>query len=152
MRSRRAVSPSAVPGPLSPLCAPARACLAVGKDYGRAPAANNLMDRPHDISTPYARLRDGGYRVANAGRSDLLKGAHNWGLDGRHRVDGVDRMAVLGFTHGFDCEGKKAAERAYAEGHPEPYTYMLERQGLIDRFKTDDADRFVGGQKRSMAD
>lgn len=136
----------------SPLCAPARSCFAVGKGYGRAPVGNNLMDNPPDTRTFYARLRDGGYQVANAGKSDLLKGAHSWGIDGRHRVDGVDRLAQLGFSHGFDSAGKKAAEKAYADGYPEPYTEMLKQRGLIDSFMADYAHRSVGKEKPPMTE
>ncbi|KGE02306.1 sulfatase-like hydrolase/transferase [Rhizobium sp. YS-1r] len=136
----------------SPLCAPARSCFATGKGYGRAPVANNLMDNPPDTPTFYARLRHGGYQVANAGKSDLLKGAHSWGIDGRHVVNGVDQLAQLGFSHGFDSAGKKAAEKAYAEACPEPYTEMLKHRGLIDRFMADYAHRSVGKEKPPMAD
>jgi arylsulfatase A-like enzyme len=136
----------------SPLCAPARSCFATGKHYGRAPVVNNSMDNPPNTPTFYARLRDGGYQVANAGKSDLLKGAHSWGVDGRHVVNGVDQLAQLGFTHGFDSAGKKAAEKAYADGYPEPYTDMLKRRGLIDRFMADYAHRSVGKEKMPMSD
>lgn len=136
----------------SPLCAPARSCFATGKGYSRAPVGNNLMDNPPDTPTFYARLRDGGYQVANAGKSDLLKGAHSWGVDGRHVVNGVDQLAQLGFSHGFDSAGKKAAEKAYAEGYPEPYTEMLKRRGLIDQFMSDYTRRSVGKEKPPMAD
>lgn len=136
----------------SPLCAPARSCFATGKGYGRAPVGNNLMDNPPSTPTFYGRLRDGGYQVANAGKSDLLKGAHSWGVDGRHRVNGIDQLAQLGFSHGFDSAGKKAAEKAYADGFPEPYTNMLKHRGLIDRFMADYAHRSVGKEKPPMTD
>lgn len=48
----------------SPLCAPARSCFATARNYGRAPVANNAMDNPPETPTFYARLRDGGCRLA----------------------------------------------------------------------------------------
>ncbi|WP_454855271.1 sulfatase family protein [Rhizobium binxianense] len=128
----------------SPLCAPARSCLACGKAYDRAPVQNNSMDNPIDLRTFYRELADGGYQVANIGKSDLLKGGDTWGVDGRHVVDGVDRMSALGFSHGFDSAGKHAAEKAARNGCREPYTHMLEKRGLVAQFLDDFSRRKAG--------
>lgn len=128
----------------SPLCAPARSCFACGKGYDRAPVRNNAMDNPIDVPTFYRELWNGGYQVANIGKSDLLKGGNAWGVDGRHVVDGVDRMSALGFSHGFDSAGKHAAEKAARDGCNEPYTHMLQERGLIPQFLDDFSRRKVG--------
>ncbi|AEQ51283.1 sulfatase family protein [Pelagibacterium halotolerans] len=127
----------------SPLCAPARSCFATGRAYGRAPVRSNFDDNPLDTPTFYRALREAGYQVANTGKSDLLKHGHSWGPDGRHVVDGEDRLAALGFSHGFDSAGKKAAEVALKRGFADPYTEMLKARGLEGRFLDDYAGRGV---------
>ena len=69
----------------SPLCAPARACLASGRAYGACRVFGNRQDYPLDLPTYYQRLRDGGCRVAGVGKFDLHKDLTKplfWGLDG----------------------------------------------------------------------
>jgi len=127
----------------SPLCAPARSCFASGKAYGRAPVRSNFDDNPLDTPTFYRALLQAGYQVANAGKSDLLKGGHSWGPEGRHLVDGVDQLLALGFSHGFDSAGKKAAELALRRGYADPYTEMLKARGLDRAFLNDYARRGV---------
>ncbi len=90
----------------SPLCAPARACLALGREYDHAGVASNKNNLPERAVTLYARLRDAGYRVGGVGKFDLRKGASDWGVDGRHRVDGRVYFDEWGFTDGLDSEGK----------------------------------------------
>jgi arylsulfatase len=98
---------------------------------------------PLDAPTFYRALLQAGYQVANTGKSDLLKGGHSWGPDGRHMVDGVDRLLALGFSHGFDSAGKKAAELALRRGYADPYTQMLKGRGLDGAFLSDYAKRGV---------
>ncbi|MCA0941643.1 sulfatase-like hydrolase/transferase [Salipiger pacificus] len=137
----------------SPLCAPARSCLATGKRYGEAPVLHNQMDNPFGTDTFYARLRDVGYQTGNAGKSDLLKGGDSWGATGRHVIDGTDQLAGLGFTHGMDSCGKKAAEKILKSGAVEPYTQMLKARGLEAAFLEDYARRPVSTPDRPpMAD
>lgn len=58
----------------APLCAPARACLATGRDYDSGPVPNNFHDLPVESDTYYRALRDqGGYHVAGVGKFDLHK-------------------------------------------------------------------------------
>ena len=57
----------------SPLCAPARACLAAGREYGSCGVADNAVDYPIDQTTFYTLLRDSGYHVIGCGKFDLAK-------------------------------------------------------------------------------
>ena len=99
---RRAVTFCNVTTP-APVCAPARACLATGRDYDRGLVANNTMDLPAGTPTYYRQLRDAGYHVAGVGKFDLHKGTPFWGPDGSHLLR--DR----GFDSGVDSEGKRDA-------------------------------------------
>ena len=66
----------------SPLCSPARACLAAGRDYGRCGVRNNRQNTPLSLPTYYQALRDAGYEVAGVGKFDLHKPDLDWGLEG----------------------------------------------------------------------
>lgn len=121
----------------SPLCAPARWCLATGLAYGRAPVAHNSDPGPLDVPTLYQHLADAGYQVANFGKSDLLKYGAQWGASGRHLVDGEDRMARLGFAFGSDSAGKHDGVKAARKGQSEPYTDMLRQVGKLEGYTAD---------------
>lgn len=108
----------------SPVCAPARACLATARDYDRGFVANNNADLPADAPTYYQALTAGGYHVAGVGKLDLHKPTHYWGLDGSYL------LAERGFSAGSDNEGKLDAVRF---GWPEvtgPYMAYLAERGL----------------------
>jgi arylsulfatase A-like enzyme len=91
---RRATTPS-------PLCAPARACLATGLDYDSSPVPNNSHDLPPDAATYYRYLRDdAGYFVAGVGKFDLHKATFDWNLDGSRL------LSEWGLNDGIDNEGK----------------------------------------------
>ncbi|MCC6490600.1 MAG: sulfatase-like hydrolase/transferase [Candidatus Hydrogenedentes bacterium] len=90
----------------SPLCAPSRACLALGREYDRTGVPSNKHDLPDEAVTFYKLLRDAGYRVGGVGKFDLRKAASDWGIDGRHRVNGRVYFDEWGFTDGIDSEGK----------------------------------------------
>ena len=120
-----------------PICAPARACLALGRSYDASPVRHNRDNLPLNQKTFYRLLLDSGYRVANLGKSDLLKQAHSWGADGRHVEDDVDRMAEIGFSDGFDSAGKHDSINAAEKGCIDPYTDMLKSNGLIDAYVRD---------------
>lgn len=90
----RAVTPS-------PLCAPARACLASGLRYNKCGVASNGVDYPLEQKTFYTIIKENGYRVGGVGKFDLHKPTHWWGLDGR-----IDDFSALGFTDAIDNEGK----------------------------------------------
>lgn len=125
----------------SPLCAPARACLAAGVGYGRCPAPDNHCDFPLDRATYYQALRDAGYRVAGVGKFDLHKDTSDpanlyWGLDGsRH-------LAEWGFTDGIDNEGKLDGSTSYrVNGEPRgPYLAFLHERGLADTYVQEHMD------------
>ncbi|MHC5058463.1 MAG: sulfatase-like hydrolase/transferase [Planctomycetota bacterium] len=68
----RAVTPS-------PLCAPARACLASGMEYDRAGVPGNDVNYPLDQASLYKLLRDSGYHVMGCGKFDLHKPELDWG-------------------------------------------------------------------------
>ena len=113
----------------SPICAPARACLASGMSYRRNPVPNNHADFPIERPTVYARLRDAGYQVGSVGKVDLHKDTLDWGLDGRRC------MTEWGFTHGLDSEGKLDAMRSYLDNGRTPcgpYMQFLAKRGLAD--------------------
>ena len=57
----------------APVCAPARACLAAGKEYTRARVPNNGFDYPLDQTTFYQLLGRAGYHVMGCGKFDLHK-------------------------------------------------------------------------------
>jgi arylsulfatase A-like enzyme len=113
----------------SPLCAPARACLAAGLSYRVSPVANNDHDFPLERPTIYSRLHDAGYQTGSVGKLDLHKATLDWGTDGRRSMDS------WGFTHGLDSEGKLDAVRSYLENNREPagpYMAFLAQRGLAD--------------------
>jgi len=124
-----------------PICAPARACLATGRHYDASPVRHNMDELPLGQKTFYLSLLESGYRVANLGKSDLLKGAQSWGPDGRHRINEIDRMAAIGFSDGFDSAGKHDSINAANNGCNDPYTDMLSSRHLIDDYLRDYENR-----------
>ena len=133
VRFSKAVTPS-------PLCAPARACLASGRTYERCGVPNNNLDYPLDQATYYQRLRDSGYRVAGVGKFDLRKATMDWGLAGDRDIH------TWGFTEGVDNEGKMDALASWlgqggtrrVGGEPGkvgprgPYMAFLQSRGLAE--------------------
>jgi arylsulfatase A-like enzyme len=118
MRFDAAVTPS-------PLCAPARACLASGREYDRCGVPSNGENYPLDQVTVYALLRDAGYQVAGCGKFDLHKASRNWGTDGKHL------LKEWGFTGGCDSAGKWDAVAGGADEPKDPFTAMLKDRGLL---------------------
>jgi len=111
----------------SPLCSPARACLATGRGYGRCGVIDNCQNTPTSLPTYYRHLRDAGYEVAGVGKFDLHKPDLDWGLDG------AKMLAEYGFTAGIDNEGKGDALTAYINNGLEPvgpYMQFLRERGL----------------------
>lgn len=111
----------------SPLCSPARACLATGRDYRRCGVQNNGQNTPLSLPTYYQYLRDSGYEVAGVGKFDLHKADYDWGLDGSQMVK------EYGFTRGIDNEGKWDAISSYRSrgNRPAgPYMQYLRSRGL----------------------
>ncbi|MFC1543265.1 sulfatase [Candidatus Neomarinimicrobiota bacterium] len=117
----------------SPLCAPARACLASGKEYDRCGVESNDTNYPLDQTTFYTLLRYSGYHVMGCGKFDLSKPDHYWGLDGKRLI------GEWGFSDGINSEGKWDGINAYQKGHKPvgPYMAYLQEKGLADVHVTD---------------
>lgn len=109
----------------SPLCAPCRACLAGGRQYGRAGVASNSFNYPLDQPTFYRALRDSGYHIMGCGKFDLHKPQLDWGTDGKRLIHD------WGFSDGVDSEGKHDGVNAYERNHRPmgPYMAYLEKRG-----------------------
>jgi len=120
-RFDRAVTPS-------PVCAPARACLASGKEYDRCRTPSNNVSYPLDQTTIYTLLRDAGYRVLGCGKFDLDKPILEWGLDGKRLIH------EWGFSDGIDNEGKMDAIQAWRRfgGPTGPYMALLKERGFAE--------------------
>ena len=126
----------------SPLCAPARACLASGLDYERCRVPSNRENYPLDVPTYYQGLRDAGYRVCGVGKFDLHKDLGrppaelSWGLDGSRLLE------EWGFTEGIDNEGKFDGSNSYrAAREPRgPYLNYLHERGLAEIYAREHAE------------
>jgi len=125
----------------SPLCAPARACLASGKEYANCRVGGNGDTYPLDQTTFYTLLKKAGYHVLGCGKFDLDKPGHNWGPDGRHRREGQPSLLeVWGFTDGIDNEGKMDGLSNYKahKDRPGPYFRFLEQKNLVEAYLNPD--------------
>lgn len=116
----------------SPLCVPARACLALGQDYAHCGAWNNDFCCPLDQPTFYSLLRDGGYEVSGVGKFDLHKPIMYWGEHGW-----IPQLDGLGFTCGIENEGKGDAVWAFQHGQPGPYGRFMDHRGLMEVYCAD---------------
>ncbi|MFC1574083.1 sulfatase, partial [Candidatus Latescibacterota bacterium] len=115
----------------SPLCAPSRAALASGKEYGRCGVPNNFTNNyPIEQTTFYTKLRDSGYHVMGCGKFDLRKKSKSWGRDGRQFVDGICYTERWGFSDAVDNSGKWDGYGSYNKGNVCPYYAYLEEHGL----------------------
>ena len=118
----------------SPLCSPARACLATGRDYERCGVKDNGQNTPLSLPTYYQHLRDVGYKVCGVGKFDLHKPDKNWGLNGSKLLD------EYGFSCGIDNEGT-----GETDSH-RPYVYS----GLKNwRMVFDGQYKYVAGAEES---
>ena len=121
----------------SPLCAPARACLAAGKEYDGCRVPGNGADYPLDQTTYYQLLRDSGYHVIGCGKFDLHKATELWGLDGKRL------LPEWGFSDGVDNAGKFDAIRSGAEEPKDPYMGYLHEHELA-QMHVDDFNQRMG--------
>ncbi len=96
-------------------CAPARACLATGRDYRRCGVRANGDNTPLTLPTYYAHLRAAGYEVAGVGKFDLHKADRDWGLDGSKLL-----REYGSFTRGIDSEGKVDAIGSFRQNGNQP--------------------------------
>ncbi len=119
----------------SPLCAPARACLASGRGYRDCGVSDNRSDYPLELPTYYQVLRDVGYRVAGVGKFDLHKDTSDFAqLD--WYMDGSRLLSEWGFTEGVDNEGKIDGSMSYRQaGRAKgPYMKTLADRGLAEAY------------------
>lgn len=131
----------------SPLCVPARACLALGQDYERCGAWNNDFCCPLDQPSFYRVLRDAGYAVAGTGKFDLHKPIMYWGEKGW-----IPQLGTLGFTEALENEGKGDAVWAYRHAAPGPYGAFLQQCGLMEEYCKDHLRRSRNPSDSEAAD
>ncbi|MEU6642671.1 sulfatase-like hydrolase/transferase [Saccharomonospora sp. NPDC046836] len=116
----------------SPLCAPARACLATARDYDSGFVQSNAFDLPLDAPTYFRALRDdAAYHVAGVGKFDLHKATLDWGLDGSRSLED------WGLSTGIDNEGKFDSLWSSREGPRGPYVKWLTDRGFAEPHLTD---------------
>jgi len=115
----------------SPLCAPARACLAAGREYERCGVPSNRQDYPISQPTFYAQLRDAGYHVTGCGKFDLHKASPSWGVEGKRL------LTAWGFSDGIDNAGKWDAVNSGATAPKDPYMAYLHENDLAETHLTD---------------
>ena len=128
----------------SPLCAPSRACLALGAEYDRCGVPSNKENLALDATTFYKLLRSAGYHVAGCGKFDLNKGEHKRGLDGTYRI------SEWGFSSGINNGGKWDAVRDGAETPVDPYMKYLHDNQLAETHVAD-FDRRRGEPNRGYS-
>jgi arylsulfatase len=109
----------------SPLCAPARACLATGTRYDRCGVPNNGHDLDTARPNVFQLLRADGYRVAVTGKPDLRKHGKWKGLDGW-----TQHLGRLGFSEAIHHAGKHDAVNTGAVQPQDAYMAHLHRAGL----------------------
>ncbi len=119
----------------SPLCSPARACVAAGARYNNCGAFNNDYDFPLDKPTFYQSLRNEGYEVCGVGKFDLQKLTCDW--------ENKELPIKLGFTKQLDNEGKMDAIRfTKMRGEPAgPYMKYLNEKGYMQAHLDDMHER-----------
>ncbi|MEM7362441.1 MAG: sulfatase-like hydrolase/transferase [Pseudomonadota bacterium] len=116
----------------SPLCSPARACLAYGVRYDAQGVRHNQHDVDVELDNGYRALANQGYHVLACGKFDLLKSSMDWGVNGQHGEGSDSRLRRLGFTGGLDSAGKFDCLIAASRNLPEPYADFLRSRGLMD--------------------
>lgn len=123
----------------SPLCAPARACLAAGRRYDQCQVPSNQYNYPDDMATFYQSLRDDNWQVGGVGKFDLDKNSYAWGKDGFD-----DKVRHWGFTCGCDNAGKIDAVVADDGNAADPYMYYLQDEDLMEVHVADFTKRRSG--------
>lgn len=115
----------------SPVCAPARACLASGQRYRKCRVYQNNVNYDPALPNFYGILRENGYYVTGTGKFDLNKADLEWG-DGFHEL-----LQKMGFSSAYDSEGKMDTIWAAMQGKPGPYGRMLAEAGWLEAHKED---------------
>jgi len=147
VRFENAVTPS-------PLCAPARACLATGMEYDRCGVPENWVPFPVDRreETHFSRLRDeADYHVMGCGKLHL--GEHRFGKAKDRSLFDWDRtgrnlLEEWGFSDGT-FSARKIQSTRVAEGDPpepgDPYGAYLAENGLLETHVEDYQRRMNDG-------
>jgi choline-sulfatase len=131
----------------APVCAPSRACLASGMEYGHQPVTGNEVDYPKGAPTFYSTLRDHGYRTLACGKMDLAKASNSWGIDGKLHIND------WGFSDGINNAGKwdQLAGLRKNNGKPcDPYMTYLNKRGLLEEHVADYKARRPLGYKATF--
>jgi arylsulfatase A-like enzyme len=126
----------------SPLCVPARACLASGLEYKRCGCYNNDYCYPLDVKTFYSVLKDNGYNVGGVGKFDLHKPILYWTENGW-----LDQLSRLGFTNAIDSEGKYDLIWSSFYKPAGPYSAFLHKEGLLKKHAKDYIVRYYNTHK-----
>ncbi len=117
----------------SPLCAPARACLATGRQYHRCPVRRNGQDLDFTKTrTVFQRLRNAGYRTACCGKTDLIAHGKPLGIDGWSNAIGA-----AGFTHSDNQGGKGNAINIGREVPQDLWGSHMQQQGYWQQLVAD---------------
>ncbi len=111
----------------SPVCSPARGCLAQGLRYHRAQVASNEYSTPLHNPSIFRLLREAGYHTMTCGKSDLFKP-----LPDATQTGFLPIMDALGFSDGIDSRGKGDSINRARKGIDEPYSLMLRERGLLN--------------------
>ena len=126
MRMRRAYTNA-------PICAPARACLALGRQRCHTGVWNNGDDTPLDEPTLFNHLQARGYRTLTCGKNDLHKPSGDYTQSGW-----AARLAAYGFSDAIDFRGKMNAGRHIGDPNRQcPYFAHLRARGLDKIFDED---------------
>lgn len=123
----------------SPLCAPGRACLALGTRYDRCGVPSNGTDLDPARTTVFNLLQRAGYRTLTCGKNDLHKKTVWKGRDGWTQL-----LGRYGFSDAIDQSGKldAAGNGPLERGGPNcSYTSYLHSRGLFDAYRGDYARR-----------
>ena len=135
----------------SPMCGPARACLASGRSYRNCGVKSNEFNYPLSIPTYYQTLRKKGYFTAGVGKFDLHKDISpanlHWGSDGSRLVN------EWGFSAGIDCEGKIDGVNSFkSHGKPMgPYLSYLQQQGVLEIYLKEHENRVANSNAYTTA-
>lgn len=116
----------------SPLCAPARACLALGARYENCGVTSNATDTDPNRTTVFNLLRDAGYRTATTGKNDLHKATYWKGLDGWTQL-----LGRYGFTEAREHSGKYDGVGNGAKSPICAHTSLLHAHGLMNELVAD---------------
>jgi len=125
----------------SPVCAPARACMALAVEYDKSPVQDlDGPDMPDNLPTIHRRLRDeSDIHVMSCGKDDLTKRTTYWGPLGDWK------LPEMGFSDAIRSEGKWGALVGLKQ-HTEvrgPYGGMLRNNELAQMFIDDMDERWL---------